>query len=318
VDAAGVALPAHLDAMDGGMRIAVDATGATWPVTVDPTITQATLTPQTPPGSTAQGFGASIAVAAANGTTTVVVGAPTEYGPAPQYNAGAVYIFMGSGGTYTQRARLVPSNGAPDQAFGTSVAVAISGGTTTVVVGTCCDNRQAYVFTGSGGTYAEQARLVAPDPTNNDAFGAAVAAATNGANTIIAVGASSHTVGGNSGQGSVYLFAGSGSAYPLQAELNAPDAQAGEGLGSSVALISNGGANTLTVGRIGSIVLFTGSGTTYGAVTLSTVGGSASGGSISAEGNYPNVAVGVNGGITTVVGGVPLAGVSNFAQEGVV
>ena len=37
-DATGTTLPAHLDATEGGIRIAVDARGAQWPVTVDPTL----------------------------------------------------------------------------------------------------------------------------------------------------------------------------------------------------------------------------------------------------------------------------------------
>ena len=45
IDAAGATLPAHLETADGTVRIVVDARGAQWPVTVDPTITTARLTP---------------------------------------------------------------------------------------------------------------------------------------------------------------------------------------------------------------------------------------------------------------------------------
>ena len=39
-DAAGATLPAHLDVADGDIQIAVDARGAQWPVTIDPTVTR--------------------------------------------------------------------------------------------------------------------------------------------------------------------------------------------------------------------------------------------------------------------------------------
>ncbi len=58
-DAAGATLPAHLDTEGGTIRIAVDAAGAQWPVIVDPLVTQASLAPQTPTGSTASFFGQS-------------------------------------------------------------------------------------------------------------------------------------------------------------------------------------------------------------------------------------------------------------------
>ncbi|MGI8857121.1 MAG: hypothetical protein ACR2JW_15345 [Thermomicrobiales bacterium] len=134
-DAAGATIPAHLDTADGTIRIAVDATGAQWPVTVDPLVTQAAIAPQAPPGNTTYAFGQSTAIATANGTNTVVIGAPSEM-IGTQDEQGAVYVFTGSGGTYTQRARLTASDGARQNRFGQSVAVTMSGETTTVVVGT--------------------------------------------------------------------------------------------------------------------------------------------------------------------------------------
>ena len=140
----------------------MDARGAQWPVTVDPLITQATLTPQTTAGNTTYAFGSSTAIATANGTNTVVVGAPSEL-IGGQDEQGAVYVFTGSGNSYTQRARLTASNGARQNRFGQSVAVTMNGGTTTVVVGTF-NVGAAYVYTSSGGAYTGgPARLPRPD-----------------------------------------------------------------------------------------------------------------------------------------------------------
>ncbi len=199
-DAAGATLPAHLDLADGMIRIAVDAAGAQWPVTVDPLVTQASLAPQTPSGNTTYAFGQSAAIATANGTNTVVIGAPSEK-IGTQDEQGAVYVFTGSGGTYTQRARLTASDGSRQNRFGQSVAVTVSSGTTTVAVGTL-NVSKAYVYTNGSGTYAETL-LVPRDPTNGDLFGFDVAAVTNGGATIIAVGAQGHTAVPNTGQGTV-------------------------------------------------------------------------------------------------------------------
>jgi len=75
-DAAGVTLPAHLDLADGTIQIAVNAAGAQWPVTVDPTITSAAISAD---DHAAQDFfGQSVATTTLNGTTYVVVGAPQK------------------------------------------------------------------------------------------------------------------------------------------------------------------------------------------------------------------------------------------------
>nr|MDQ6906672.1 FG-GAP repeat protein [Chloroflexota bacterium] len=308
-DVASTTLPAHLDLADGTIRIVVDARGAQWPVTIDPLFSQSTtLTPQTPAGSTASFFGQSSAIAAASGTNTVVVGAPSE-SVSGQSERGAVYVFTGSGSTYLQRARLTATDGASQNKFGQSVAVTISGGTTTVVVGTF-NVGKAYVYTSSnGGVYSEQARLVSPDPTNGDNFGVSVATATNSGATIIAVGAPGHNVGTGFGRGSVYLFAGSGASYPQQTELTDSSGRAGENFGAGVALVSNGGTNTLAVGVAaksvsssgflqGAVTLFTGSGTSYNSVDLSPSTNGLSN-------NYVGyaIAVGVLNGITTVAAG---------------
>ncbi|MDQ2737398.1 MAG: FG-GAP repeat protein [Actinomycetota bacterium] len=325
-DAAGAILPAHLDLADGAIQIVVDATGAQWPVTVDPLVTQSSPAPTTPPGGTVGAFGISTAMATANGTTTIVVGATQEMVDTQQ-SQGAAYVFTGSGNTYTQQARLLASDGTASAQFGQSVAVTISGGTTTVVVGTYYAG-EVYVYTSSGGAYTQQARLFAPDPTNSpvqgDYFGQSVAVTTNGGSTVIAVGAQAHAVGANFSQGSVYLFAGSGASYPLQVELNDANGQQSEGFGGSVALVSNGGTNMLAIGAPGysvppiysegAVFLFTGSGASYSATHFVPADGQMS----TYLGGSGAVAVGVNNGVTTVAAGVSAYTVNGNQGQGAV
>ena len=136
-DVAGRTLPAHLDATEGGIRIAVDARGARWPVTVDPTLAQATLVPSDTTDPPYEDFGNAVAVATAGGVTTVVVGAPGKFINGMAHSARRASS-PSRGGSYTQLARLGASDGAAQNGFSSSVAVATDGATTTVVVGGGC------------------------------------------------------------------------------------------------------------------------------------------------------------------------------------
>lgn len=251
IDAAGATFPAHLDTAGGTLRIVVDARGAQWPVTVDPTITTARLAADD--HTLGDDFGETVAVAAGNGVTTIVVGAPLKT-IGTNTHQGEAYVFTGSAGTYTQQARL-SSDGAINQfgsGFGSSVGVIVSGGTTTIVVGTEKGrNGQAYIFTGSSGgsTYTRQAILTSPDPQVGDNFGSRVAIATNGTTATIAVAAPSQN-----SVGAVYLFAGSGSSYPLQTTLTDSSATPNETFGRSLALASSGGTNILVVGAPSKVI----------------------------------------------------------------
>jgi len=156
-DAAGATLPAHLDLVDGTIRIAVDAAGAQWPVTVDPTITSATISADD--HASGDFFGHSVATTTLNGTTYIVVGAPQKTVGGNAYQ-GEAYVFAGSAGTYNQRARLTATDGAANTGFGASVAITPSadGMTVTIAIGACANSgcaNKAYVFTGSGTAYPQ-------------------------------------------------------------------------------------------------------------------------------------------------------------------
>jgi hypothetical protein len=159
------------------------------------------------------GFGVSVAVSG----DTAVVGAQNENG------AGAAYVFIRSGTTWTQPAYLKASNAQPFDDFGSSVAVS---GDTVVVgapVATPLDDPlnesrgspgSAYVFTRSGTSWTQQAYLKASNTGNNDEFGGSVAVSGD----TVVVGApleNSSTTGVNStpnesapSAGAAYVFTG--------------------------------------------------------------------------------------------------------------
>ena len=128
---------------------------------------------------------------------TVVVGAYKEDSSTTGVNstpnesatdAGAAYVFVRSGATWTQQAYLKASNTQAGDYFGGSVAVSgdtiIVGATgedssTTGVNSTpnesATDSGAVYVFTRSGTTWSQQAYLKASNTDAEDQFGASVA-----------------------------------------------------------------------------------------------------------------------------------------------
>jgi hypothetical protein len=163
----------------------------------------------------AGGCGYSVAVSG----DTVVLGA---------LNWGA-YVFTNSGGAWTLQATLKPA-GLSGYPVGQSVA--ISGGTVVLGVPGGTAGGAAYIFTGSGGSWTQQATLTASDGATPDGFGTSVA--ISGATVM--VGSPGATVVGRAGQGSAYVFTGSGSTWTQQAKVTAADGAAGDQLGYSVAV----------------------------------------------------------------------------------
>jgi hypothetical protein len=212
--------------------------------------------------------------------TTAVVGALGNNG------RGAAYVFTGSGSTWTQQAKLTASDGAPFDDFG--ISVALSG--TTAVVGALGNNGRgaAYVFTGSGSTWTQQAKLTASDGAPGDEFGISVALS----GTTAIVGA----YGGKSFTGAAYVFTNSGSTWTQQAKLTASDGAANNDFGFSVAL----SGSTAVVGAfgnssgIGAAYMFTRSGTTWSQQAKLTASGGGFGNSVTLSGSTALVGAPLN------------------------
>ncbi|MEE2917483.1 MAG: FG-GAP repeat protein, partial [Candidatus Neomarinimicrobiota bacterium] len=137
--------------------------------------------------------------------------------------SGSAYIFIRSGTSWSQQAKLVASDAAGGDRFG--YFVSISGDY--AVVG-AIGGESAYIFGRSFSTWPQQAKIVASDAASNDQFGrsvsisgdyALVGAPTNGSDT-----------------GSAYIFTRSGTSWSQQAKLVAGDAAAGDRFGISVSI----------------------------------------------------------------------------------
>lgn len=114
---------------------------------------------------------------------TLVVGAPVDFGK------GRCAVFFFDGTLWAEQAILAGSNSTFNDSFGTSVAlsgnIAVVGApyedtdTAGVINGVSDDIGAAYVFTRTGGTWAEQAILKAPNAGIGDYFGESVAVSGN-------------------------------------------------------------------------------------------------------------------------------------------
>jgi hypothetical protein len=194
------------------------------------------------------------AVVGAYGESSAVTGVNGDQADNSAVGAGAAYVFVRSGTTWSQEAYLKASNTDGGDSFGWSVAV--SGDTVTVgadledsaATGTngnqadnsALDSGAAYVFVRSAGIWSQEAYLKASNTDAADNFGLSVAISGD---TVVAgaAGEASAATGVNGDQadntaayaGAAYVFARSGTTWSQQAYLKASNTDAGDGFGSA-------------------------------------------------------------------------------------
>ncbi len=136
-----------------------------------------------------------------------------------------------------RRAKLTAADGAAGDLFG--VRVALSGDT--ALIGARFDDDDvnggdsgsAYVFTRSGTSWSQQAKLTAADGAAGDWFGYSVA--LSGDTALIGAHFNDNDVNGVD-SGSAYVFTRSGTTWSQRAKLTAADGAAGDQFGGKVAI----------------------------------------------------------------------------------
>jgi hypothetical protein len=245
---------------DAGAAFVFVRSGSVW-------VQQAKLLPADLVGSRL--FGTSVAISG----DVVIVGSP-DNAPAPTGTPGAAYVFRRSGSSWSQQAKLSPSDGQAYDCFG--ISVAFDG--TTAAVGARGDDTpagfnvgSAYTFEHSGewpGTWAEN-KLVPDDGAAYDLFGQSVAVSGN---TAI-VGAFRDDTTGGEDAGSAYVFVRGDSTWSMQQKLTESAGVAGDQFGISVAvngdtaLVGSPHETSVYPADNGSAHLFTRSGTSWSAPT---------------------------------------------------
>lgn len=211
--------------IDAGSAYVFSRSGVVW-------TQQAKLTASD--GAAGDRFGYSVSLS----NTTAVVGAQSDDTPAGA-TAGSAYVFTRCGALWSQQAKLTASDGADSDIFGVSVSISNN----TIVVGAYGDDTpgganagSAYVFTRSGPTWVQQAKLTAGDGAAEDRFGVSVAVSGE----TIVVGSYNDDPPGGSNAGTAYLFTRSSNPctapWVQQTIIAASDGAANDAFGYSVAL----------------------------------------------------------------------------------
>ncbi|MBP7748060.1 MAG: S8 family serine peptidase [Phycisphaerae bacterium] len=188
-------------------------TGTTWTATTRLSATD----------TTALRFGHAVALA----EDWVAVGAPWSIYPFP--HAGAAYLYRRQGVTWVPELRVIPSDVAPGDCFGTAADLTaerlLSGAPYDDDVG--ANSGSAYVYRLQGTSWVLETKLHAIGGSAGSEFGNAVSL---GSDRLVV--AAHNRPGG----GAVYVFRLEGTTWPQEAELVAPDAFSGDNFGVSVSL----------------------------------------------------------------------------------
>ncbi|MDO3720193.1 cadherin-like beta sandwich domain-containing protein [Marinobacter sp. chi1] len=194
-------------------------------------------------------FGYSVALSG----NTLVVGDPNRDIRGDPSKAGAVYVFVRDGPTWSQQAHLRASNAYAQDQFGLSVA--LSG--ETLVVGATGERRTVsssrtsgavYVFVRDGATWRQQAYLKVSNADSGDEFGYSVA--LSGETLVVGAPEEGRTTTADEADnsvlssGAVYVFVRDGTSWSQQAYLKASNSDSNDQFGHSVAI----SGETLVVG----------------------------------------------------------------------
>jgi hypothetical protein len=243
----------HAGGIDAGSAYVFVREGASWSLQQKLTASDAGASDQ---------FGWSVAISG----ETIVAGALANNNAGGE-SAGAAYVFVRAGASWSQQQKLTASDGAPYDRFGSTVA--ING--ERIVVSSIYNNEAgaeagaAYVFVRAGASWSQQQKLIASDAAAGDWFGYSVAISGE----MLVIGAYNDDNAGGADAGAVYVFANTGAAWSQQQKLTASDAAAGDWFGWSVAIsgetlvISAYADDTLGGTNAGSAYIFVKTGATW-------------------------------------------------------
>lgn len=149
-------------------------------------------------------------------------------------NSGSAYIFVRTGSTWTQQAKILPLDGEADDLFGNCLP-SLSGDTALIGVPFAddlgADSGAAYVFIRNDTIWTQQAKLLAPDGQAGDLFGFSVYIDDDTA----LIGAPNDDDKGTN-TGSAYIFTRTGDAWSQQQKITASMNTLNDIFGQAIAL----------------------------------------------------------------------------------
>jgi len=189
-------------------------------------------------------------------------------------DAGAVYVFIRSGVSWSQQAYLKASNAGSGDEFGYSLSVTSDGNTLAVGArgeaskatgidgdqsgGSAPNSGAAYIFTRSGSAWTQDEYIKASNTGAADQFGGAIVLSGEGSTLVVGAALEDSSATGIDGleanedeafSGAAYVFVNGGSGWSQQAYIKASNTGTQDLFGASVALSNDG--NTLAVGANG-------------------------------------------------------------------
>jgi len=278
--AGGRRLPATLTVHNGELLIRVTDAGAAYPLRIDPLVEVGSkIAPSDESGVGGSYFGWDVALSS-DGTTALIGGPWDGNNSSDDSQVGAAWVYKSSGGTWSEQAKLHPSDNSGSQSyFGVSVALSADGNT--ALIGGFTDGSgqtgAAWVYTRSGSSWSEQEKLAGP--TSGGFFGGSVALSADGTTALIG------SDGDNSDVGAAYVYTRSGSSWSEKAKLTAPTSGPDEELGAAYfgnnVALSSAGTTALIGGQydgdvggdndnVGAAWVYTGSGSSWSTGTKLT------------------------------------------------
>ncbi|MFZ0545284.1 MAG: FG-GAP repeat protein [Candidatus Promineifilaceae bacterium] len=178
-------------------------------------------------------FGFAVAL---DGDTALVGAYQADIGGSS--NQGAAYVFNRAGVFWSQTEKLTANSGSAEDTFGYAVALdgsfALVGAPTEDVNGNV-DQGAAYIFSRTGNSWSQQARLITADTVAGDEFGRSVA--LDGSTAL--VGAPFEDIGFDEDQGAAYVFTNNNGSWGQEGRLATGDGAGDDQLGGAVALDGN-------------------------------------------------------------------------------
>ncbi|GEM_PF-2515464 len=165
-------------------------------------------------GGVAEFYGDGVAI---SGDTIVVAAAGIDQNQ--MLELGSAYVYVRAAGAWSEQQRLTPSGGRANGLFGSSVAI----NSDTIIVGALFDSA-AYVFARSGGVWSQQQKLTVA----LSEFGISASISDD----TIVVGARNE----NGGQGAAHVFVKMNGVWSEQQTLTASDGADNDRFGNSVSI----------------------------------------------------------------------------------
>jgi len=188
----------------------------------------------------ASGDSFGIAIAINKTGDEVVIGASGDDDRGAQ--SGTAWIFTRSGSTWTEQQKLLPDDTPTSASFGIQVAMNYNGDTIAITSSqdniTQTESGAVYIYTKSGGTWSQQAKIKADTPINGESLGNGGLSLSDDGNTLI-VGCP-NVDDQASNQGAIYIFTRSGSTWSQEQRIYDSNGAASQFFGRGVSISGDG------------------------------------------------------------------------------